>query len=466
MVHYPNGPVLPHACLRKFTDARIARPLWNRTDGILGRCGFKPVFRKRFYQIAQEKFACDHGRSRDGDIALGLVVLIDGDLASSLLQRTLDDRLGGSELVNHDFRTRRLLFEKRLDARSVRPGEQAVYVPDLGVQAIVCGRADLHDRIALRAKQLSHFRADGENRPVGHLLTVLHSGLAQRLRKLRGSMIWDGKKGEMRPLEWRDFVILTRQARDVAQQMLSVLRREGIPAYADVSGGYLDVMEVQLALALLRIVENRRRDPEWIAVLRSPCMNLNSSELARIRARFPKECYAEAIRLYASLQENQLSDRLKGLLSRVEHWRALSTAMPLSQLIYLILNESSLYSLCGALPGGSQRQANLDILCDRAAAYEANHAGGLTGFLSYIEDMNSVSEDMGEAHIGARTISGIGNVAYFGSKENRDAWFVGATRDLIVGVWMGNDDFSPMDSSITGGTIPAEIFREIVSGIR
>ena len=35
----------------------------------------------------------------------------------------------------------------------------------------------------------------------------------------------------------------------------------------------------------------------------------------------------------------------------------------------------------------------------------------------------SVPWDMGEAHIGNRTISGIGNVVYFGSKENRDAWF-------------------------------------------
>ena len=34
--------------------------------------------------------------------------------------------------------------------------------------------------------------------------------------------------------------------------------------------------------------------------------------------------------------------------------------------------------------------------------------------------------------------------------------------DLIIGVWMGNDDFTPMDSKITGGTIPAEIFREII----
>ena len=35
----------------------------------------------------------------------------------------------------------------------------------------------------------------------------------------------------------------------------------------------------------------------------------------------------------------------------------------------------------------------------------------------------TVPWDMGEAHIGARTISGIGNVVYFGSAENRDAWF-------------------------------------------
>lgn len=49
------------------------------------------------------------------------------------------------------------------------------------------------------------------------------------------------------------------------------------------------------------------------------------------------------------------------------------------------------------------------------------------------------------------------------SNENRDAWFVGATNNLVVGVWMGNDDFTPMDSKITGGTVPAEIFRDIIT---
>ena len=48
------------------------------------------------------------------------------------------------------------------------------------------------------------------------------------------------------------------------------------------------------------------------------------------------------------------------------------------------------------------------------------------------------------------------------SNDNRDAWFVGATNDYTIGVWVGNDDGSPMSSKITGGTLPATIFHKIV----
>lgn len=48
------------------------------------------------------------------------------------------------------------------------------------------------------------------------------------------------------------------------------------------------------------------------------------------------------------------------------------------------------------------------------------------------------------------------------SNDNRDAWFIGATDKNIIGVWVGNDDFSPMSSKVTGGTIAAEIFHDIV----
>lgn len=49
------------------------------------------------------------------------------------------------------------------------------------------------------------------------------------------------------------------------------------------------------------------------------------------------------------------------------------------------------------------------------------------------------------------------------SQDSRDAWFIGLVRGrgLLVGVWVGNDDNAPMDS-VTGGGLPAEIFRRTV----
>jgi len=47
------------------------------------------------------------------------------------------------------------------------------------------------------------------------------------------------------------------------------------------------------------------------------------------------------------------------------------------------------------------------------------------------------------------------------SSGYRDAWFIGRTNDMTVGVWIGNDNFTPMDN-ITGGQIPADVFRAIV----
>ena len=41
----------------------------------------------------------------------------------------------------------------------------------------------------------------------------------------------------------------------------------------------------------------------------------------------------------------------------------------------------------------------------------------------------------------------------------RDAWFIGFTADYVAGVWMGYDDNTPL-SGVTGGGLPAEIWRE------
>jgi 1A family penicillin-binding protein len=49
------------------------------------------------------------------------------------------------------------------------------------------------------------------------------------------------------------------------------------------------------------------------------------------------------------------------------------------------------------------------------------------------------------------------------SEDYHDAWFIGFTADLIVGVWVGNDDNTPMDN-VTGGSLPASIWHDFVRG--
>ncbi|MGH6886135.1 MAG: penicillin-binding transpeptidase domain-containing protein, partial [Geminicoccales bacterium] len=48
------------------------------------------------------------------------------------------------------------------------------------------------------------------------------------------------------------------------------------------------------------------------------------------------------------------------------------------------------------------------------------------------------------------------------TQDHRDAWFIGFAEDLVVGVWVGNDDNAPM-RGVTGGTLPAKMWRSFVA---
>lgn len=48
------------------------------------------------------------------------------------------------------------------------------------------------------------------------------------------------------------------------------------------------------------------------------------------------------------------------------------------------------------------------------------------------------------------------------SQNSRDAWFIGFTPQYVTGVWVGNDDNSPM-KRVTGGSVPARIWRDVMN---
>jgi penicillin-binding protein 1A len=50
------------------------------------------------------------------------------------------------------------------------------------------------------------------------------------------------------------------------------------------------------------------------------------------------------------------------------------------------------------------------------------------------------------------------------AQDSRDAWFIGFTGDLVVGVWVGNDNHSPTHG-VVGGGLPAQIWRAFMTGV-
>ena len=190
-------------------------------------------------------------------------------------------------------------------------------------------------------------------------------------------------------LRYRDFAILTRSKATAFSAMMPVMLAHGIPAFADGQSGYYESLEIRWLLSMLRLIENARRDVELIAMLRSPAVGLTADELARIRIAYRTVAYADAANAYAREQSDDIAQRLSAFFAQMETWRLKAGSLSLGEFVRLVLDESGFYTYAGALPGGAQRQANLDQFVVSAAGFDSEYAGSLTRFLFYTEHMRN-----------------------------------------------------------------------------
>ena len=215
-----------------------------------------------------------------------------------------------------------------------------------------------------------------------------------------GYRVFDKDAGGYRPLAYRDIAVLLRAVKGKANTLLELLRKNSIPAYADVDGGYFEANEVRLVLALLKTIDNARQEIPLAAVLVSPIGGFTMEELARLRMSVPDEDLFGALLRSHSPEtplEEGLADRAADFCAALNRWRSYAVSHSVPELIWKIYRETGYYDYVGGLKGGLLRQANLRMLADRAAEYEKTNYRGLFRFLRFLEDLRKRDTDLSVA---------------------------------------------------------------------
>ena len=220
--------------------------------------------------------------------------------------------------------------------------------------------------------------------------------------KNNGAMVQD-KDGTFRPMEWRDIVLLKRSISGSASRMIDLLRREGIPAYAEEKSGYFSAMEVQFVLSLLQIIDNPEQDLPMAIVLQSPLIGMDANDLGRLRLSVGENSLWSGLRSFVESSQNAGWIRF---VDSMDTWRTMSRRQGITDLIWHIYDTLHVVEYVSAMPNGLVRRGNVIALYERAKQYESGNYRGLFRFLRFIESLQASGEDLSVA----KTVSEADNV--------------------------------------------------------
>ena len=220
--------------------------------------------------------------------------------------------------------------------------------------------------------------------------------------KNKGAVVQD-KDGTFRPMEWRDIVLLKRSISGSASRMIDLLRREGIPAYAEEKSGYFSAMEVQFVLSLLQIIDNPEQDLPMAIVLQSPLIGMDANDLGRLRLSVGENSLWSGLRTFVESSQNAGWIRF---VDSMDTWRTISRRQGITDLIWHIYDTLHVVEYVSAMPNGLVRRGNVLALYERAKQYESGNYRGLFRFLRFIESLQASGEDLSVA----KTVSEADNV--------------------------------------------------------
>ena len=226
----------------------------------------------------------------------------------------------------------------------------------------------------------------------------------------QGFRVKDKESGEMRPVEFRDIVILERSRanEDVVKKIFDDL---GIPLYYGSKTGYFSATEIRLVMNALQTLDNPRQDIPLYSTVTSFKAVLSDEDMAILKGWSRQnggqfclyDILSAAAEADASLPENKdiagLPEKCAAFLEWLDRHRDMARFVSIRVLLDRLLAESNYIAGITAMPDGDQRRANISMLLERAAEFEKTSYYGLFHFVRYISRLKEKEVDYGEAGI-------------------------------------------------------------------
>ena len=262
---------------------------------------------------------------------------------------------------------------------------------------------DLKKEENLAIENTEYLENDNDTEELEHLenIEIEAKYVANKIKKLIDSkyQVYDRKKENFRDITYKDIAILLRSTKDKASIYEQELIKLDMPVFSDSNQEYLDSIEIQTIMSLLKIIDNPMQDIPLVTVLRSNIGKFTDNELVEIRLSDKYDNFYNCMQKAKVDVNSQLKEKIEHFLNQIETWRKEQEYLALDELIWKIYSDTGYYNYVGLMPNGNLRQANLKMLFERAKKYETASFKGLYNFINFIEKLKINSGDLSSAKI-------------------------------------------------------------------
>ena len=225
--------------------------------------------------------------------------------------------------------------------------------------------------------------------------------VANKIKSLVEShfQVFDRKISGFRDVQYKDIVILLRSTKVNAPIFEEEIINLEMPVFSESSQEYLDSIEIQTIMSLLKIIDNPIQDIPLVTVLRSHIGNFTDDELVEIRLSDKYDNFYTAMQKARINVSKELKEKIDKFFENLEKWRKEKEYLALDEFIWKLYSDTHYYTYVGLMPNGDLRQANLKMLFERAKQYETASFKGLYNFIQFIEKLHIGSNDLGAAKL-------------------------------------------------------------------